>query len=291
MKLAGSLLLLALIGGCGGGGSSPPANVAPVAVAKLSGEAVMNAGTAFDTTGTADSDGSIATRSWNYGDGQTGSANSHVYASAGSFTATYTVTDNSGATASANVTVTVAKCSSDGTRLAALSPFPTLCMQTTRGEMVIEVYPTQAPATVANFLRYVDDGFYSGLLFHRVIADFVAQAGGYKPGLVVKAATYAPIALESNNGLKNWHYTLAMARTSVPDSATSQFYINLQDNPSLDYDSTVAGSNGYAVFGQVIAGTAVVDGLGTVATGTVASAGLSDVPLQDIVISSVVRMP
>ena len=292
-RVAGACALAAVLtlSACGGGGGapSPAPNQAPTAVAKLSGEAVLAAVTTFDTSGTTDADGSIATRSWNYGDGQSGSADSHSYTRAGSYTATLTVTDNLGATASASVPVTVTKCSAAGTAAALLSPQPTLCVQTSRGEMVFEVFPVQAPITVANFLKYVDDGFYAGTLFHRVIAGFVAQAGGFIAGPTAKAATYAPIVLESNNGLKNWQYTLAMARTSVPDSATSQFYINLLDNHGLDYSASVAGANGYAVFGQVISGTALVDALGTVATGT--AAGMTDVPVQDITIRSMVRLP
>ena len=275
---------------CGGGGSSA-ANQAPVASATLNGEAVLNAATIFDTSGSKDPDGSIASRSWSYGDGQTGSSDSHIYASTGSFTATLTVTDNSGSTASTSVALTVKKCSAAGTQAATLSPFTTLCVQTSRGEMVFEVFVAQAPITAANFLRYVDDGFYSGLLVHRVIPGFVIQTGGYLPSLVPRAATHPAIALESNNGLKNWRYTLAMARTSAPNSATSQFYVNLVDNPALDYNSTQASPNGYAVFGQVISGTSVMDAIGNVATTSVAAAGLTDVPVQDVLIQSVVRMP
>ena len=287
-----------LLSACGGGGGSSagPANQPPVAVAKLGGEAVLQATTLFDTTGTADPDGSIASRSWAYGDGQTGSADSHIYTATGGYNAVLTVTDNSGASASTTVQVMVAKCSSVGTQDARRSPFTTLCVQTNRGEMVFELYTAQAPVTTANFLRYVDDGFYSNTLFHRLIADFVIQGGGYLPGPLAKAATHPAITLESNNTLKNVKYTLAMARTSAPDSATSQFFINLLDNPALDYNPAQATPNGYAVFGQVIAstalvvsGTALVDALGLVATTT--AGGLTDVPVQDILIRSIVRLP
>ena len=138
-------------------------------------------------------------------------------------------------------------------------------------------------------MKYAADGFYAGTLFHRVIPGFVIQAGGFTTGLVTKSPTYAPIALESGNGLKNWQYTLAMARATQPNSATSQFYINLVDNPALDYSAAVVLPNGYAVFGQVIAGTAVVDTIGAVATTT--TAGLSDVPVQDLVIRGMVSLP
>ena len=288
--LAVSVLMLAACGG-GGGGSSPPEtpNQLPVAAARVSGQSVLQTATVFDTTGSADPDGSIASSSWNYGDGQTGTAASHVYTTSGAFTAVYTVTDNRGAQASASVQVQVAKCSTAGTAAASLSPFTSVCMQTSRGEIVIEVYQALAPATAANFLRYVDDGFYTGLLFHRVIPGFVIQAGGFVPGPTAKTPTYGPIALESNNTLKNWQYTLAMARTSVVNSATSQFYVNLVDNHQLDYNPAVAGANGYAVFGLVIHGTAAVEGIGTVATTT--RAGMPDVPVDDVLIRSVVRMP
>ncbi len=287
--------LLASCGG-GGGGSAPvtPTNTAPTAVAKLSGEAVMNAATTFDTSGTADADGTIATRTWNYGDGQTGTADTHLYTATGAYTATYTVTDDKGATGAASVVVTVTKCSADGTLLASLTPAPevTVCVQTNRGEMVFELYTAQAPITVANFLTYVDEGFYSGTLFHRVIPNFVIQAGGFTTGLVAKTATHPAITLESNNGLSNTQYTLAMARTSVPNSATSQFFVNLIDNPSLNDDPLVSTPNGYAVFGKVLSSTSglsTVDSIAAVATG--ASGGMTDVPVQEVVIRSMVRMP
>ena len=294
------LMTGALLSACGGGGGgsspAPTPNQAPVAVAKLSGEAVLQAATVFDTTGTADPDGSIASRSWAYGDGQTGSADSHIYTAPGTYTATLTVTDNAGATASTAVKVSVAKCSAAGLQAAALSPFTTVCVQTTRGEMVFDLFTTNAPLSTANFLAYVDRGFYNGLLFHRVLHEGsaalpggVVQGGGYLPGLVAKAATDPPIKLESNNGLKNSQYTVAMARTSVADSATTQFFINPLDNPGLNYNAALGTPNGYAVFGLVISGTAVVDAIGSVATTTVG--GLSDVPVQDVVIRSIVRLP
>jgi peptidyl-prolyl cis-trans isomerase A (cyclophilin A) len=288
-----SLALVVLLAACGGGSGGGAPNQAPMAAAKLVGEAVLNAVTTFDISASKDPDGAIVSHSWVYGDGQSGSADSHVYTAVGNYTATLTVTDNSGASASSSVAVAVAKCSAQGTAAAALSPFPSVCVQTSLGELVFEVYPAQAPVTAANFLRYVDEGFYGGLLFHRVIPGFVIQAGGYAAGLVQKAPTHPAIALENNNGLKNWQYTLAMARTSQPDTATSQFFINLVDNHFLDYDPTLASANGYAVFGQVISGRPVVDAIGSVATRTVTSAGVpfSDVPVQDVVITSMVRMP
>ena len=286
------LALAALLAACGGGGGDT--NEAPTVVARLSGEAVLNATTTFDTAGTLDPDGTVTSATWNYGDGLTGSTNSHVYAATGSYTAVLTVTDDQGASTSKSVPVTVAKCSAAGTTAANLSPQPTVCMQTTMGEIVVEVYPTQAPVTTANFLKYVTDGFYAGTLFHRVIKDFVVQGGGFTTGMVAKTPTYADIVLESNNGLKNWQYTLAMARRGTPNSASSQFFINLLDNNAcLDIGSNAAcpgkDVNGYAVFGQVISGTAVVDAIGAVANGTFA--GFSNVPTTDVVIRSAVRLP
>jgi cyclophilin family peptidyl-prolyl cis-trans isomerase len=293
LKLRTAALAFSIAGlltACGGSSSpSSPANQTPVAAAKLSGEAVLNATTTFDTTGTNDPDGTIASRSWAYGDGQTGTADSHVYSTTGTYTATYTVTDDAGASAAASVPVAVVKCSAAGTKAAQLSPYTSVCMQTTRGEVVLEVFPALAPITVANFLKYVDDGFYANTIFHRVIAGFVVQGGGFQPGLVAKPASYAPIVLESNTTLQNWQYTVAMARTSVANSATSQFFINLVDNHALDYNAGTASPNGYAVFGQVISGTTVIDGMGAVATGSVGA--FTDVPVQDIVIRSVVRLP
>lgn len=148
-------------------------------------------------------------------------------------------------------------CSSAGLAAAAQSSYPTVCMLTSSGEMVIELYPTYAPITVNNFLRYVSDGFYSNTLFHHVDRDFVIQAGGYTSGMRPRTPTYAPILSESNNGLSNLVGTVAMARRSEPNSATSQFFINVVDNSkTLDYES--AAKPGYTVFGRVISGMSTV---------------------------------
>lgn len=155
-------------------------------------------------------------------------------------------------------------------------------MTTSKGVIELGLDATHAPVTVANFLKYVNDGFYSGTLFHRVISNFVVQGGGYVrsgSNLVEKTPTYSPIVLESNNGLSNVRGTLAMARTSVLNSATSQFYINVVDNTALNYPG-VENSSGYAVFGRVTAGMDVVDAIRVVATS-------SDVPVQDVTITEV----
>lgn len=138
----------------------------------------------------------------------------------------------------------------------AASPQETVLVQfsTTLGDIKIELYPEQAPLTVDNFLHYVNTGFYQDVIFHRVVPGFVVQTGGFDTNYQRKA-TVDPIKNESDNGLKNLRGTLSMARTNAPDSATSQFFISLRDNPSLDW----SGRPGYAVFGAVIEGMDVVD--------------------------------
>jgi peptidyl-prolyl cis-trans isomerase B (cyclophilin B) len=144
---------------------------------------------------------------------------------------------------------------------------PQVKLATTMGDIVLELYPDKAPATVANFLQYVKDGFYNGTVFHRVINGFMIQGGGMDANLKQKA-TRAPIKNEADNGLKNEPYTIAMARTSDPNSATSQFFINVANNQALNHrDKTPAGW-GYAVFGRVIQGKDVVDKIKAVPTST-----------------------
>ncbi len=163
---------------------------------------------------------------------------------------------------------------------------PVVEMETTLGTITIELYPDKAPETVKNFLAYVDDGFYNGLIFHRVIPGFVIQGGGFKPGMK-KMATRAPIRNEAANGLKNLRGTLSMARTGVIDSATSQFFINLRDNTSLDHHGNSPRTFGYAVFARVKKGMDVVDRIAAVPT---TSKGFyRDVPREDVVIVKAVR--
>ncbi len=160
-------------------------------------------------------------------------------------------------------------------------PEPQVKLQTSRGDIVVQLNPTFAPATVNNFLAYVNTGFYNGTLFHRVIRGFVAQGGGYTTGPVNKSPTLPPIKLESANGLSNVRGTIAMARTEVPDSATSQFYFNLVDNPGLNYAS--AASPGYAVFGTIVQGLSVVDEIAILPV-TTTPGGLTNVPVTEVVI-------
>jgi len=140
---------------------------------------------------------------------------------------------------------------------------PKVEMETDEGTLIIELYPEQAPKTVENFLAYVEDGFYNGTIFHRIVPGFVIQGGGYTFDFQEKE-TREPIVNESDNGLKNTRGTLSMARLPNPDSATSQFFINLADNPNLDY---VEGKPGYAVFGKVVEGMDVVDKIAAAPTG------------------------
>lgn len=159
---------------------------------------------------------------------------------------------------------------------------PVVRMSTSEGDIDVEVYPTKAPVTVENFLTYVKDGFYKGLVFHRVIPGFVIQGGGFAPGMESRK-TRSPIENEADNGLKNESGTLSMARTSDPHSASSQFFINLNDNAPLDHTGKTQRGWGYAVFARVIAGMDVITKIADTPTKTVGP--FQDVPIQDIVIT------
>jgi peptidyl-prolyl cis-trans isomerase B (cyclophilin B) len=154
-------------------------------------------------------------------------------------------------------------------------------LQTTLGLIRVELDDVKAPLSVANFIDYVEKGHYDGTVFHRVIKGFMVQGGGFAPGMTQKP-TGAQITNEANNGLKNNHYTLAMARTSAPHSATAQFFINTTDNDFLNFTAESANGWGYAVFGKVVEGTEVVDAIEKVKTGR--SGGHGDVPLEDVAI-------
>lgn len=157
-------------------------------------------------------------------------------------------------------------------------------MNTNKGTIVLELDAEKAPITVDNFMQYAKDGFYDGTIFHRVIDGFMIQGGGMEPGMNEKQ-TNAPIKNEADNGLKNDRGTIAMARTPDPDSASSQFFINVKDNEFLNYRSPTADGWGYCVFGKVVEGLDVVDEIKGVATG---SAGFhQDVPTEDVIIESV----
>jgi len=157
-------------------------------------------------------------------------------------------------------------------------------MKTSKGDVTLELDADKAPDTVRNFLRYVDEGFYDGTVFHRVIKNFMIQGGGFTPDMKQKK-THEPVKNEAKNGLKNLRGTLAMARTSDPHSATAQFFINHKDNDFLDYPGQDGW--GYTVFGKVTGGMEVVDAIATVPTGS--SGGFRDVPTETVTILSVKR--
>ena len=176
--------------------------------------------------------------------------------------------------------------------LCAISPFsysqskgkPTMVkLHTNQGVITLQLDAGKAPQTVANFLEYVNSGFYSNTIFHRVIPNFMIQGGGFDTGMKQKA-TRAPIKNEAANGLKNEKYSIAMARTGDPHSATAQFFINTKDNGFLNYSAPNQQGYGYCVFGKVIEGKDVVDAIGKVQTGF--RGGMQDVPQQDVIITS-----
>ncbi len=154
--------------------------------------------------------------------------------------------------------------------------------QTNQGSFTIELNAEKAPTTVKNFLDYVNSGFYNGTIFHRVIDGFMVQGGGFEPGMTQKPVQ-APVQNEAANGLKNDNYTVAMARTSDPHSATAQFFINVKDNNFLNYTASNAQGFGYCVFGKVVEGKDVVDTMRRVKTGS--RSGFTDVPLEDVIIT------
>ena len=158
----------------------------------------------------------------------------------------------------------------------------TVQMETTAGTLRIELDDEKAPLSVANFLDYVKQGHFDGTVFHRVIKGFMVQGGGFEVGMTQKSVG-APIKNEANNGLKNKRYTLAMARTSDPHSATAQFFINASDNAFLDFKAENAQGWGYAVFGRVVEGTEVVDSIESARTGR--KGFHDDVPLEDVLIT------
>lgn len=163
---------------------------------------------------------------------------------------------------------------------------PMVEFKTTMGNFVVDLDSVKAPKTTANFLAYVNSGFYNGTIFHRVIDGFMIQGGGFTPDLAQKQ-TNAPVVSEAQNGLKNQTYTIAMARTSDPDSATAQFFINVKDNEGLNYPNAMG--NGYTVFGKVVSGSQTIDAIRKVPTmiaSTPKSGRMSDVPSKQVIIES-----
>ena len=164
---------------------------------------------------------------------------------------------------------------------------PVVLIETSKGKITVRLFEKEAPESVANFLAYVDDKFYDGTIFHRVIANFMIQGGGFTEAMDRKR-TRAPIRNEADNGLKNRRGTLAMARTSDIHSATSQFFINTVDNAFLDHRSKDMRGYGYCVFGEVTEGMDVVDAIRRVRTGN--RAGMDDVPVEPVIIHSIRRV-
>ncbi len=164
---------------------------------------------------------------------------------------------------------------------------PQVRLETTKGLIIVELEPRVAPKTVENFLRYVREGFYNGTIFHRVIKDFMIQGGGMMTGMIQKTG-HDPIRNEASRKMLNTKGTIAMARTSNPHSATSQFFINTKDNPNLDFQSRSRRGWGYCVFGRVIKGMEVVERIEEVATMSVG--GHRDVPRRAVVIERAVEV-
>ncbi len=162
---------------------------------------------------------------------------------------------------------------------------PRVVIKTNEGDITLQLFADKAPITVANFLDYADSGFYKGTIFHRIIPNFMIQGGGFTPDMKEKE-TREPIANESKNRLHNTRGTIAMARTSDPDSATSQFFINQRTNLRLDW---APGNEGYTVFGEVIQGMDIVDFIATTPTKT--AGGMGNVPQQAIIITDILRQP
>lgn len=165
---------------------------------------------------------------------------------------------------------------------------PHVKVETSKGSFVVELYPDKARQSVINFLYYVKAGFYDGTIFHRVMPGFVIQGGGFDLNMKERPTTRKPVENEANNGLSNTRYTLAMARTQAPHSATSQFYVNVGDNKALDFRAPTPQGYGYAVFGKVVSGMNVVDLIASVPTGD--RSGHQNVPTKPVVIKKIVPM-
>jgi len=182
------------------------------------------------------------------------------------------------------VVLTMTACSSSADDQAKENLHPVVVIDTNKGPIMVKLDAEKAPKTVANFLQYVEEKFYDGTIFHRVIPGFMIQGGGYTENMM-KLPTNPPIRNEATNGLKNLRGTIAMARTGVIDSATSQFFINHVNNEMLDHRDSTPSGFGYAVFGEVILGIEIVDTIAEVPTRTVG--GMGDVPVDPVIIKSI----
>ena len=298
----GALTILALtLEGCGGGGGASGCNAPAATVAAIANTSPLTyyhygrftvTGTGLSTAGItlSDSTGKCQNASIQTGTTATDTTVQFQCALLGSGTISLDIKDACGAVL--------------GTQTFSV-PDPKVRIATTKGNMDVLLNPTAAPATVQNFMRYATytdvnnpTGYYSNTIFHRVVKNFMIQGGGFTTGLVQKG-TFAAIALESNNGLKNLRGTIAMARQSGPDTATSQFFINHVNNASLDYTATNTSPNGYAVFGTIVAGDtasfATLDAIAAVPVSGTPSAGLCNTPnpscpVTDVTITSVTQI-
>ncbi|MEN8143574.1 MAG: peptidylprolyl isomerase [Gemmatimonadota bacterium] len=177
----------------------------------------------------------------------------------------------------------------DGAEAGDVAPGQQVEIHTSMGRIVVELFPDRSPITVENFLAYVDEAFYDGVIFHRIVPGWVIQGGGFKPGLEEHPPTRDNIQNESDNGLTNSRGTLAMARTPPPHSAQAQFYINVSDNSMLDFGGQRTGEHGYAVFGTVVEGIDVVDAISGV---TIENRGpMQGVPVEPVMMDSIRRLP
>jgi cyclophilin family peptidyl-prolyl cis-trans isomerase len=266
ITLAASLALVSILTACGGSTGFPPV------ITAVKPQSLSYGRTATIYLGGKDLRSSLVVES---GGGCTSP-------SFGTSSSTDTLVLNCLVTVVGDLTLTIKSATGEVIYTTTLSvPKPEVSIITSKGSFTLELDLATAPISVKNFLSYVRGGYYSNTLFHRVIPGFVAQAGGYTSGLVRKPGQLDPIELESNKGLSNARATVAMARTDVFNSATSEFYVNLVDNTFLDFKN--AASPGYAVFGKVVQGMDVVDAIGGVPTGVFN--GSTDVPLTDITIT------
>ena len=266
ITLAASLALVSILTACGGSTGFPPV------ITAVKPQSLSYGRTATIYLGGKDLRSSLVVES---GGGCTSP-------SFGSSSSTDTLVLNCLVTVVGDLPLTIKSATGEVIYTTTLSvPKPEVSIITSKGSFTLELDLATAPISVKNFLSYVRSGYYSNTLFHRVIPGFVAQAGGYTTGLVKKPGQLDPIELESNKGLSNARATVAMARTNVFNSATSEFYVNLVDNTFLDYKN--AANPGYAVFGTVVQGMDVVDAIAAVPTGVFN--GSTDVPLTEITIT------
>lgn len=268
-----NIIFASLLSACGGGGgySSPapaPVQTAAVITSVTNGPLMYGKTATFTITGTHLDSGVTFTAP--------ACANRAMAAGSTALQQIWTCTPS----ASGALTVSVGSTGIvSPTTVTPLVPAPRVTMKTSLGDIVLELYPNNAPLTVNNFLQYVNDGYYNDKIYHRVISNFMIQGGGYNAAMV-HGSTRAPIALEVGKGLSNDRGTIAMARTSVLDSATSEFFINVVDNPALNTQD-----GGYAVFGMVVAGMATVDAIKVVPVNN----PTQNLPITTVQITSVVQ--